>query len=131
MWFSWLSLDRSQTSAARRLVSVPNYYYLQQSHRIRGGLGYDTPTIYRARTEWWSENETLANELWDNLDTSPMALALSDDYAKTHNLPLASRFPWDDEKGTYFVKAFHQLHCLVSLLLSSDRKRLTDGVHRS
>ena len=79
-----------------------------------GGLGYDTPTIYRAETDWWGENETLSNELWENLDTSPMGIALTDDYAKRHGIPIASRFPWDDAKGTYFVKAFHQLHCLVS-----------------
>ncbi|KAI4184176.1 MAG: hypothetical protein LQ346_006150 [Caloplaca aetnensis] len=80
------------------------------------GLGYDVPVVYHAMTDYWSENETLSDGLWDSIDTSPMGVALSDDYASSHNIPIASRFPWDDEKGTYFIKAFHELHCLVSVL---------------
>ena len=47
-----------------------------------------------------------------------MAVALTDEYAESHGLPIADRFPWDDDKGLYFIKAFHQLHCLVSFLNS-------------
>lgn len=93
-----------------------SYCLSQPSHKVLGGLGYDVPVVYHAVTDYWSDNETLADELWDNIDTSPMGVALSDDYAQSHGLPIASRFPWDDEKGTYFLKAFHQLHCLVGSL---------------
>ena len=96
-----------------------------------GGLEYNTPIMYRAQTDFWSINETLSNELWNALDTSPIGVALTDDYAKQHDLPLASRFPWDDEKGTYFIKAFHQIHCLVGTDLYQPRPKRADHVIRS
>lgn len=81
-----------------------------------GGLGFDTPVIYQSSTDYWGENETLADELWNGVDTDPLVVALSDDYAQQHDLEMSGRFPWDDEKGIYFLKAFHNLHCLASLL---------------
>lgn len=84
---------------------------------MAGGLGYDTPTVYRSHTDYWSNNEAMANELWNSIDTSPVGIALIDAYAEERGLPIASRFPWDGTKGTYFIKVFHQLHCLVLVLL--------------
>ena len=69
--------------------------------------------IYRSHTDYWGENITLADELWESLDTNPVAVALSDEYARGHGLPESARFPWDDEKGLYFIKAIHDLHCIV------------------
>jgi hypothetical protein len=45
-----------------------------------------------------------------------MVVALSDDFANALGLPRSERFPWDHRKGRYFIKVFHQLHCLVSEL---------------
>jgi hypothetical protein len=39
----------------------------------------------------------------------------SDEYAREHDLPRSARFPWDDSKGVYFIKALHEIHCLVSV----------------
>ena len=78
-----------------------------------GGLTYDTPVVYQSLTDYWGENNTLADYLWDALDTDPVTVAISDVWAKQHHLPQSIRFPWDDSKGLYYIKAFHQLHCLV------------------
>ena len=56
------------------------------------------PMIYRAHTDYWGKNSTLADELWENIDVDPVAIALSDDYAQEHGLVQSARFPWDDEK---------------------------------
>lgn len=85
------------------------------AYEVQASLAQDAPQAYHFRTEWWGDNDTLADELWDNLDISPVAVALSDEWASQHGVKISeSRFPWDDAKGLYFVKVFHQLHCLVS-----------------
>ena len=76
------------------------------------GLALDRPTIYHHHTPYWGANATLADTLWDGIDTDPMVIALTDAYAFAHNLSLSSRWPWDRRKGRYFLKMFHQLHCL-------------------
>lgn len=78
------------------------------------GLSLDTPSTHFHHTDYWSTNRTLSDELWESIDTNPMVVALTDEFASAHNLPLSDRFPWDETKGRYFVKVFHQLHCLVS-----------------
>jgi hypothetical protein len=77
------------------------------------GFALDVPVVYHAHSDYWGENETLANGMWEAIDTNPIAVALDNEWAKQHGLPEAGPFPWDNSKGTYFVKAFHQLHCLV------------------
>ena len=76
------------------------------------GLALDTPTIYHHHTAYWSTNSTESDRLWDAIDTDPMVVALHDSWATAHNLSLSSRWPWDPSKGRYFLKLFHQLHCL-------------------
>ncbi|KAH8714037.1 hypothetical protein GQ44DRAFT_762659 [Phaeosphaeriaceae sp. PMI808] len=76
------------------------------------GLGLDTPTVYHHHSGYWSVNDTLSDELWDSVDTNPMVVALTDEFADAHGLPRSDRFAWDKSKGRYFVKVFHQLHCL-------------------
>ncbi|KAF7931133.1 uncharacterized protein EAE97_009342 [Botrytis byssoidea] len=80
-------------------------------------LKYDTPLIYYNHTDYMSNNDTLQDEMWDSIDTSPLVVALDDEWATEHQLPLSVfRFPWDPEaKGIYFLKAFHGLHCLKVL----------------
>lgn len=86
---------------------------------LQGGLAYDTPLINQPHNEYWGENETLADELWDDLNTDTVAVQFSDEYAREHDLPRSARFPWDDSKGVYFIKALHEIHCLVSLQILS------------
>ena len=79
-------------------------------------MSHEVPVPYHSHTEWWGENETRADELWENLDISPLTVALTDDWAVEHGLDISeARFPWDDDKGVYYLKAFHGLHCLVCL----------------
>lgn len=80
------------------------------------GLALDTPSTHFHHTDYWGPNRTLADALWESVDTNPMVVALTDEFAKAHDLPLSDRFPWDETKGRYFVKVFHQLHCLVCSL---------------
>lgn len=68
---------------------------------------------YELHSKFNDPNDTIAYEAWDAIDTSPVVVALSDDYALSHGLELSVRFPWDPNKGIYHVKAFHHLHCLV------------------
>ncbi|KAF2232340.1 hypothetical protein EV356DRAFT_450333, partial [Viridothelium virens] len=78
-------------------------------------LPYDTPVKYQSKTSWWGANDTLAEELWYNLETSASTIVLSDVWASEHGLDLSQRYPWDPSKGLYTIKAFHQIHCLKLL----------------
>lgn len=78
-----------------------------------GCLGYEVPVKYELHSRYNDPNDTVADQAWDAIDTSPVVVALSDDYALSHGLELSVRFPWDANKGIYHVKAFHHLHCLV------------------
>ena len=64
------------------------------------------------------ENQDHADALWDSIDFDAGIVALSDDYAKEKNLPIAQRFPWDLTKGIYLLNGHHHLHCLVRYCLS-------------
>ena len=90
---------------------------------LTGGVAYDVPNVYQSHTDWWGENETLADELWEGIDVSPLTVALTDEWASEHGLERSeSRFPWDDSKGLYYLKAFHGLHCLVCAYLHDAAK---------
>lgn len=78
-----------------------------------GALDHDTPVTYHPHTGYSSSNTTLADSLWEALDSSPIIVALSDSYAQSRGLSLSVRFPWDNTKGIYHIKAFHHMHCLV------------------
>lgn len=98
---------------------VERWYLLNELiQQFPGGLGYKTPTPYRIHTEFSSHNRTVADSLWEALDSSPIVVALSDTYAQAHGLDLSARFPWDDAKGIYHIKAFHHMHCLVRTTVS-------------
>jgi hypothetical protein len=76
------------------------------------GLPTNIPMVYTYRTDYFGDNETLADELWDNLDLTASVVALSPEYVAEHKLEKSSPFPWDTEKDMYFLKVFHSLHCL-------------------
>jgi len=76
------------------------------------GLPANISVVYQPHTDYTSENATLANEMWENLNVDPTAIALPLEYIKEHNLLKSSPFPWDTERVLYFPRAFHNLHCL-------------------
>ncbi|KAH6676507.1 hypothetical protein B0J14DRAFT_690766 [Halenospora varia] len=67
---------------------------------------------------------TLQDELWDNLDTSPMTITLADDWAREHDIPISEfRFPWDPEvKGVYYLKTYHLLHSIRKSVLNTEKE---------
>jgi len=62
-----------------------------------------------------NENSTNLDELWEAIDIDTGVLAIPDEWAIAHSIPLAQRFPWDETKGLYLTTAHHNLHCLVCL----------------
>ena len=78
-----------------------------------GGITYDTPITYHARTDYWGSNETLADERWHAIDIGQATIAIEDSWASEKGLPESNRFPWDHSKGLFTVKGIHDIHCLV------------------
>jgi hypothetical protein len=91
------------------------------------GLTFNTPIPYHAMTKYWHPNATGTDmeAAWDAIDTGPMAVALHDDYAKRVGLPPTTRFPWDTERGLYYLRGLHNLHCLVCDVFSGRILELT------
>ena len=84
------------------------------------GLAYDTPMKYETN---WGQNQTEADAYWNSLDASPVIVSIRYEEAeKKYGLGRSVRFPWDDEYGLYYIKAYHHIHCLVSLLEYSHAK---------
>jgi hypothetical protein len=86
-----------------------------------GGLTFDTLIPYHTSTDYWGldVNQSISDASWDVLDTNPMAISLHDNYAKKVGLGPSTRFPWDTERSIYYLKGFHDLHCLVRYVASS------------
>lgn len=101
------------------------------------GVAFDTPTTFDYDNEWWGENETRATELWDSIKTDLIAIAPTNDWVDSKGLQRSgdfesARFPWDPKRGLYFLKVYHQLHCLVGRLSckTSPTKSLTRCIER-
>lgn len=80
-----------------------------------GGLSFDTLIPYHSFSRYWnpSANQSVADQAWDALETNPIAVTLHSEHAKDMGLAPSTRFPWDNERSVYYVKGFHDLHCLV------------------
>ncbi|KAK5627125.1 hypothetical protein RRF57_002840 [Xylaria bambusicola] len=78
---------------------------------------------YVITTPYSSDNETLQNELWYNINVDAAVVALSDDWVARHELRRAQRFPWDQSKGIYILHGFHNLHCLKIVYISLSEYR--------
>ncbi|KAI0907488.1 hypothetical protein F4823DRAFT_602887 [Ustulina deusta] len=74
-------------------------------------------------TPYSSENETLQDQLWYNINVNSAVVALSDDWVAQHDLRKAQRFPWDQSKGIYILHGFHNLHCLKIVYISISEYR--------
>ncbi|KZM20640.1 uncharacterized protein EKO05_0010958 [Ascochyta rabiei] len=77
-------------------------------------LTFDTPILYEPISQFWNPNISTheMDAAWDAIDTSPMAVALHDDFTKKVGLPPSGRFPWDTERSIYYLKGIHDLHCV-------------------
>lgn len=73
---------------------------------------------YVRRTRYSSDNETLKDQLWHDINVDHGVVALSDDWVAQHGLRSAQRFPWDTTKGIYILHGFHNLHCLKIVHIS-------------
>ncbi len=84
-----------------------------------GGLVFDIPIPYEPISQFWNPNITYRemDAAWDAIDTNPMAVALHDDFTRSVGLPTSGRFPWDTERSIYYLKGFHDLHCVVCIRL--------------
>ncbi|CAI6337602.1 unnamed protein product [Periconia digitata] len=78
------------------------------------GTTFDVRVSYQSQNEYWSLNTSRKDldAAWDAIDTDSMAVTLHDRYAKDLGLEPSMRFPWDTERGVYYVKGIHDLHCL-------------------
>jgi hypothetical protein len=76
-------------------------------------LEYNKLVTFHAKTDWQSENDTIADALWDSIDISPITIALSKTWAAEHGLPESNTFYWDEDKALYHIKGIHGMHCLV------------------
>ncbi|KAI2613459.1 uncharacterized protein GGS25DRAFT_467243 [Hypoxylon fragiforme] len=75
-------------------------------------------------TQYSSDNDTLQDQLWHNINVDSAVVALSDEWAARHDLRTAQRFPWDQTKGIYILHGYHNLHCLKIIYISlSEYKR--------
>ena len=80
-------------------------------------LEYDVGAAWVSKSEYFGENETIADQFWEAISIDNGTVALDDAYAEEAGLPLSQRFPWDQKKGIYLLNGFHSMHCLVSLSL--------------
>ena len=61
----------------------------------------------------------LATELWEAINsTSAGAVALDHHWAASKGLIRAQDFPWDTEKGIYYIQGIHDVHCVVSSVVT-------------
>ncbi|KAI0432349.1 hypothetical protein F5Y09DRAFT_353642 [Xylaria sp. FL1042] len=87
------------------VVAAPSY----------SGLEYNKLVEFHAKTDWQSENATVADALWDSIDISPITVAISKKWAAEHGLPESNTFYWDEDKALYHIKGIHGMHCLKYL----------------
>lgn len=73
------------------------------------------PYVYEYFTKYWTGDCEIStreeDELWDLINVDNVAVALSCDYIKEHNLEPSEPFPWDSDKSVYYLKVYHHLHC--------------------
>ncbi|CAD6445424.1 be127fd3-bebb-4008-95b3-4be681597008 [Sclerotinia trifoliorum] len=76
------------------------------------GLARDLIVVNHGHTEYSDINDTAADYHWDRLDTESGLITLTDDYARSKGLVLGARYPWNHERGVYWLQSSHNLHCL-------------------
>jgi len=105
--------------ASNTILLLKNRALMFESHsRLSkfAELEYNAPVQYHSMTDYWGPDQALADSMWNNISIDSLVVALTDSYASSHNLPVSKfRFPWDRSKGVYFLKVYHDLHCLKGL----------------
>ncbi|KAL2037459.1 hypothetical protein N7G274_009739 [Stereocaulon virgatum] len=81
------------------------------------GHTFEEPVPYEWHTAYDGEDQTLADELWGNLqlDIGAGLVALSEDYAKANDLLFAQRSPWQNDMDIYFLNELHGMRRLRNL----------------
>ena len=114
----YCTAQRAARASRRNSVRFVNSPLLHNvlADKLPAGLTFDTPIPYEWHTPYNGENQTLADELWANLqpDIDAGLVALTDEYTKANDLLYAQRFPWEKDMGIYFLNGLHSMHCLVS-----------------
>ncbi|KAI1195974.1 hypothetical protein F5X97DRAFT_345090 [Nemania serpens] len=77
-------------------------------------------------SHYTSDNQTLQEQLWHDINVDAGYVALPDDWAAQHGLRRAQRFPWDQDKGLYILHGYHNLHCVKRIYLSITEYRRGD-----
>ncbi|KAL1624864.1 hypothetical protein SLS54_003588 [Diplodia seriata] len=75
-------------------------------------------------TPWSSNNDSEADQLWDNINTAHGHIAVDRDWATAHNWAPSMEIPGRPDKAMYLLEAYHQLHCLRLI-----RRTLLDLYH--
>ncbi|KAI1748256.1 hypothetical protein F4782DRAFT_517897 [Xylaria castorea] len=92
---------------------------------VRCVAGLEEP--YFVLSQFTSDNQTLQEKLWHDINVDSGYVALSDNWAARHGLRKAQRFPWDQSKGLYLLHGYHNLHCLKRIYLSISEYRRGDS----
>lgn len=100
------------------LLILLNTLSTQDAPSKFAGLIRNRQEPYVRVTHYSSENQTLQDRLWEDIDVDHGVVALSDTWAAEHGLRTAQRFPWDQSKGIYILHGFHNLHCLKIIHIS-------------
>ena len=100
-------------------VRYDNRLRIQSLIRFSAGLQANVKVPYQAKTEYSGEDEGLATELWEAINsTSAGAVALDHHWAASKGLIRAQEFPWDTDKGIYYIQGIHDVHCVVSSVVT-------------
>ncbi|KAI0872896.1 hypothetical protein GGS24DRAFT_502371 [Hypoxylon argillaceum] len=109
-----LSLWLRSASAVPYIEPPSKYAQLSRTH--------EEPYVYV--TEYaLATNDTVQDQAWMSINDDLTLVALSDDYARGHDLRTAQRFPWDQTKGLYLLHGIHNIHCLKNIYISLSEHR--------
>lgn len=69
--------------------------------------------MYSSRIQ---EQNKAVDELWDDILPAHGIVAVDYRWAAERRMPATMSLPSDPSKGVYVIDAYHQLHCLVSVV---------------
>lgn len=75
----------------------------------------------RWNTVYSPPNHSASDVLWDATDHSHGSIAMDCEWATRKQWPITMYLPSDHSKGVDLLRAYHQLHCLVSVRAPSIR----------
>ena len=95
-------------------VRYDSHLCIQSLIKFSAGLQANVGIPYQSKTEYSGEDEGLATELWEAINTtSAGAVALDHHWAASKGLIRAQDFPWDTDKGIYYIQGIHDVQCVV------------------